>query len=842
MRRLKLLVSYLFFSSFILYCDAASYITIRPDSQRQKESIDISASQLSAFTLRVLPLNNGEAMTLTTNDHAILGYGTNWDNSASMVIINGSTITASNMFLFSVAASNVPQSGSYFYQILQTNSLTNSSSVLGHGLLQLAKSPITGPYTALNLQTILNWDQVLNLNAGPWVLTNSAEWIQIQSDSDTAYLNSTNAIAIAQNAASLAYLNDGSETVLYIQETVTTNIIVTPYGGGSLTPDVSGTYYFAGGQGTNRSWTNGSYSSIYAPYGEGAAWKISTHPALEHEWVGPGSTIEPTNALYYSPAVGASGDAVVKFALSTNTMAVTSSYLAATRSSATNAEAQAQTAQAGLAIVTTNYVKRVPTSGGVTNVAMIDGGGYLVDSLYPISMQADPLTVAVRDGFGDIYGHPIGSGALITNLNASELRSGTIPLARNDAVVVTNLSTPTLTAAYKSSTNASSLDNEYTIRKELIDLRASLLGTTIFGATNVNPLLAARGGTNYLSFHAALPSQAWTNTFSLPSNGVFNVGNRYMTNSITSIGSGTYNHNVHANVNAAGTVGYYYSTLYVAIISGGNTNFVMLGTNGTAVFPTTTINEDDSSIYLATNMNFSTASNVTNVLGVQRTFVRTAGNSGSSMSIYGGGIYDTHLQFPSASGSATGTSVDDTTHTNTMTFGITNALSTNFTSTTTSFIRGQDLMGSFYVANTNGWAVPSALSQVVRLSLYSADSFACDTLYLQADCVMSAVKLSSNAVPGDTNIWVGDTTPFSVDQSIYLDGSSNEFKQVKSIDSATKMTLWCPLLGHHTSNEVVSIRRVFNHPFRNSVGSSRLYLSISSTNNLSGEFTYQATR
>jgi len=156
---------------------AAPYTTVRFESQNPGEDKNLEASQLGTTAIRAYSYSEGTINTLTTNDTGIFGYGTNWDLSASMVLVEGAANTNGNYFDITLASSNLPANGTYYWQMLQTNSQNSSLYVLGKGTLDVMRSPITGGATVLSLQQIVNWDGVVTFGA-PWVSTN-----------DTSYLN-----------------------------------------------------------------------------------------------------------------------------------------------------------------------------------------------------------------------------------------------------------------------------------------------------------------------------------------------------------------------------------------------------------------------------------------------------------------------------------------------------------------------------------------------------------------------------------------------------------------------------------------------------------------------------
>jgi hypothetical protein len=160
---------------------------------------------------------------------------------------------------------------------------------------------------------------------------------------------------------------------------------------------------------------------------------------------------------------------------------------------------------------------------------------------------------------------------------------------------------------------------------------AALQTVTVFGATNVHPL-----STNFGSFLDRIPTTAWTNTYAVPTNGTFQVGFRLETNTVTNILAGDYTHHVWTDVNAANTVGYYWSELVA--VDATTTAIVSIAT-GANIVPSVNRIPNPSTSHLYTNIYFASP----HYRGVRRWFVRTGGNASSAFRVYGGNGYDTRL-------------------------------------------------------------------------------------------------------------------------------------------------------------------------------------------------------
>jgi hypothetical protein len=275
------------------------------------------------------------------------------------------------------------------------------------------------------------------------------------------------------------------------------------------------------------------------------------------------------------------------------------------------------------------------SDGSVQNAGHQNWGGYTLTNFYGFYLNSA------------VYFVPEGTGWRSRRLFAEQyMQTPTLRVPDGSEIDTTNLYNivsggVVTTSALQSATaglSATQAQNTAAI--------AALQQVTVFGATNAHPVL----GTNYASFVSTLPATAWTNTYSVPSNGTYLVGNRFETNSVTNIVSGDYVHNVWTEVNSANTLGYYYSVL-VAISA--SSNVTVLGT-GANIFPSTLRVSHSSTIHMQTNTVFTNAV----YRGVLRYFVRTGGTPGSTFSIFGGDGYDTKL--------TRGVSFDETTDAQTL--------------------------------------------------------------------------------------------------------------------------------------------------------------------------------
>lgn len=173
------------------------------------------------------------------------------------------------------------------------------------------------------------------------------------------------------------------------------------------------------------------------------------------------------------------------------------------------------------------------------------------------------------------------------------------------------------------------VSNDVVIRSQLDALQA----VTVYGTTNAHPYFSTNGG--LYAFESALPATQWTNVYEVPTNGTYFVGARIETGTVTQIAAGDYVLHVWSEVNAAITEGYYYSVLGSYNTA---TQFTAVAT-GAYIYASTERHSDPSTIHLATNIAF------TGVVyrAVQRYFVRTSGNAGSTFRIFGGDGTDTRM-------------------------------------------------------------------------------------------------------------------------------------------------------------------------------------------------------
>jgi len=128
--------------AFCLSVFAAPFFTVRFDSQSPDAEITIPAWVNADLFIRIYSASEGESDTLTTNDSVIFGYGTNWNQSATMTRVTG-TAGTNQYFTVHLAPSNLPTAGAFYFQVLQTNSVTSNVFVLGRGVLEVSRSPLT---------------------------------------------------------------------------------------------------------------------------------------------------------------------------------------------------------------------------------------------------------------------------------------------------------------------------------------------------------------------------------------------------------------------------------------------------------------------------------------------------------------------------------------------------------------------------------------------------------------------------------------------------------------------------------------------------------------------------
>jgi hypothetical protein len=166
-----------------------------------------------------------------------------------------------------------------------------------------------------------------------------------------------------------------------------------------------------------------------------------------------------------------------------------------------------------------------------------------------------------------------------------------------------------------------------------------LLTVPLYGATNIHPVL----GAGYFSFHTELPTNKWTNTYTLGTSYAL-VGNRFDTNStaggttITALSE--FDHHVYCSVDALNGGTYYSRVVYVKSDKTATQEIY----SGTEVIPATSIRELTSSSTAPTNITLGAG---TWYLGVERYAKRNAGAT-VTLSIYGGGGTPTRLEIPSS--------------------------------------------------------------------------------------------------------------------------------------------------------------------------------------------------
>jgi hypothetical protein len=138
------------------------------------------------------------------------------------------------------------------------------------------------------------------------------------------------------------------------------------------------------------------------------------------------------------------------------------------------------------------------------------------------------------------------------------------------------------------------------------------------------------------------------------------------------------------------------------------------------------------------------------------------------------------------------------------------------------------LHGHVYIASTNGLGNPAVFSSTARFTAINSPLEVSDRIVgLYTNMGMVCTIFTNSCPAGSTNLYVVDTSGFSVDNTLYLMGS-NEFVTVASIISSTNLTTRMPTRYGHTTADGVSRSRNFGSlMYYNVDGTTNFYSTIS---------------
>ena len=226
---------------------------------------------------------------------------------------------------------------------------------------------------------------------------------------------------------------------------------------------------------------------------------------------------------------------------------------------------------------------------------------------------------------GGLGGFYIGSSSLDTILSSYVTNYGTATLNLSSGTTVADALAP----------------NQPVSREQLDAIAASFSSIDIYGSTNSHPVIS--GANSFLTNQVSVWSTTIVISASAPVTQL--IRTVYSAIPITNgIVAGNYQNRIFSSIdnNGTGTSGYLYDRLVMS--DGITTNYIAAGIS-TPFYPTTIPGYAELTMNLLTNVPVI----VTNkYLGVEQYFVKTAGSTTSSVTLYGGGEYNSHLSYPGA--------------------------------------------------------------------------------------------------------------------------------------------------------------------------------------------------
>lgn len=158
---------------------------IKCDVQHKNRAFNIFVSCGDTPRVRAYLYENGQRWYPDEGWTAELGFGTSFEFSESLVVVDGVSgydLDASssssdsedlvdndyNFFQFDFTSEEVGTPGDYYCQLIVRNEMDTERFTFGYGTIHILKSPLGGSYTDLVLKKIVNWDIIENIGTVPW--------------------------------------------------------------------------------------------------------------------------------------------------------------------------------------------------------------------------------------------------------------------------------------------------------------------------------------------------------------------------------------------------------------------------------------------------------------------------------------------------------------------------------------------------------------------------------------------------------------------------------------------------------------------------------------------------
>ena len=173
---------------------------VKVDLQDTVQSFKINTYAGSTPTLRVFTYTNLKQWIPPTDYTIEFGYGEDFEDSIPMVIVDGNAPDGTNNYFdIDFSASDIPQNGEFWCQILIKNADNSERWVFGDGSIRVFKSPLTGSPSPLNLLETVNWDTITNIGDTPWSDADIDKFIEL-TDTPNSYTGNQTKILAVNNA------------------------------------------------------------------------------------------------------------------------------------------------------------------------------------------------------------------------------------------------------------------------------------------------------------------------------------------------------------------------------------------------------------------------------------------------------------------------------------------------------------------------------------------------------------------------------------------------------------------------------------------------------------------
>ena len=143
---------------------------IKCDIQHVRRKWNAYVHAADTPTLRVYLYQNEKRWVVPANYTAKIGFGTDFEDSTELVVVEGviGTDEPLNYFDFDFSGAETAISGDFFAQILVSDPTEEDNVVFGDGTLHILPSPMSGEYTPTTLTSTVNWDTITNIGTVPW--------------------------------------------------------------------------------------------------------------------------------------------------------------------------------------------------------------------------------------------------------------------------------------------------------------------------------------------------------------------------------------------------------------------------------------------------------------------------------------------------------------------------------------------------------------------------------------------------------------------------------------------------------------------------------------------------